>query len=61
MTEGHAKPYSLEVWCQHMGRDLPQSESQPLQPVIVEDGKLKVFTDTLRTRFSPGARIGFRL
>ena len=61
MTQGHANPYSLDAWSQHMGGDLPQSESQPLQPVMVKDGKLKVFTDTLRTRFSPGARIGFRL
>jgi len=53
--------YSLQFWNQFMGHNLPQAESQPLQPVIIEGGKLKIRSDTLRDRFSPGAKIGFQL
>ena len=52
--------YSLKFWNQFMGRNLPQSESQPLQPVIIESGKLKIRADTLRDRFSQGTKIGFQ-
>jgi len=37
MTEKKEICYSLKLWDQLMGRDLPRSKSQPLQPVMIEE------------------------
>lgn len=59
MTE--KKQYSLAFWNQLMGNDIPKSERQPLQPAIIENGKLKLFAGTLNSRFAPGTKVGFQL
>jgi len=61
MTEGKANYYSVEFWNQLMGSDLPGSKSQPLQPVVMRNGKLRLFAGALSFRFSPGTKIGLRL
>lgn len=61
MTEKKESCYSLRLWDQLMGRELPRSESQPLQPVMIENGKLKLFAGALNSRFSPGTKIGIQL
>jgi hypothetical protein len=61
MTEKKESCYSLRFWDQLMGRDPPKSESQPLQPVMIENGKLKLFAGALNSRFSPGAKVGIQL
>lgn len=61
MPNEKAEYYCLEFWNQIMGSDLPKAGCQPLQPVMIEDGKLKVNADALGDRFPDGAKIGFRL
>ena len=61
MAIGKADCLSLEFWNQLMGKDLPNTDRQPLQPVMIEEGRLKLSADTLKTHFSPGAKVGFDL
>ena len=61
MATGKADCLSLEFWSKLMGRDLPNADRQPLQPVMIEAGKLKLDADTLKTRFTPGTKVEFGL
>ena len=61
MPHENADCFSLDLWSQLMGRDLPKSDRQAIQPVMVEDGKATLSADTLKSCFSPGAKVGFRL
>ena len=61
MTEEKADHYSTEFWNQSMGRDLPRSKNQPLQPVRIENGKLKLFAGVVNSRFSSGTKVGLQL
>ncbi|MFQ6130407.1 MAG: hypothetical protein ACE5R4_00060 [Armatimonadota bacterium] len=58
MTDASASHFSAGFWRRLMGTSLPRSQLQPLQPVAIEDGKFKVFADTLKPRFSDGAKVG---
>ncbi|MHC4201441.1 MAG: hypothetical protein ACYSU0_15735, partial [Planctomycetota bacterium] len=54
-----SEQFTSEFWRGHMGKDLPNAQSQPHQPAIVEDGKIKLFAWTLRSRFKPGTKVAF--
>ena len=61
MNDVRGRALSLQHWAGLMGRDLPEAERQALQPVRVEDGRLKLFSGMLNLHFSEGTRIGARL
>ena len=61
MPERPPEALSLQRWVEMAGRDLPEAECQALQPVRVENGKLKLFSGMLGLHFPEGTRIGARL
>ena len=61
MATGKADCLSLEFWTQFMGRDLPNAGCQPLQPVMIEEGQVKLDADTLKAHFAPGTKVGLGL
>lgn len=52
---------SLTTWNNLMGKDRPWPIWQPIVPVMVEDGEVKLgdLAETLQRNFSEGATIGF--
>jgi len=61
VDEERMEVLSLEHWVNLMGRDLPMTHDEILQPVRVENGKLELFAGMVNTRFAAGTTIGVAL
>jgi hypothetical protein len=48
---------TLVHWMTLMGRDLPKSDLQALQPVMIEDRRITIGASHVRYRFGPGSRV----
>ena len=62
MSESQRDVLSLAHWNDLMGKDLEWPIWQPIQPVMVEDGEVKLenLAETFHRNFSEGDTIGFR-
>jgi len=58
MAEKLDEALSPQHWLTLMGKDLPEADSEILQPTRVENGKVKIFSGMVNTHFVEGTRIG---